>query len=93
MEHSLRSLLDGTLLAEPAGPPQEGIWEDDGGGDAALLSHPVDLYQVASDHLVGEEHDGDTRELHWKYRLMLGSYYNFLIHNCDKTTVLLLISL
>ena len=55
--------LHPAVLADLAAPPQEVGGQNDGGGIAAFIRHPVDLCQVLFDLIEGQKVRDDVREL------------------------------
>ena len=66
LEHQLLAGFQPEVPADLAAPGEEVGGQQDGGGEAALLSHPVGLHQVGLDGLVGQEGDSQAGELKYQ---------------------------
>ena len=65
-EHQLLAGFQPEVLAELAAPAEEVGGQQDGGGEAALLRHPVGLHQVGLDGLVPQEVLAQAGELKYQ---------------------------
>ena len=63
LEHQLLAGFQPEVPADLTAPGEEVGGQQDGGGEAALLRHPVGLQQVGLDGLVGQEGLSQARKL------------------------------
>ena len=63
LEHQLLAGFQPEVPAELTAPAEEVGGQQDGGGEAALLRHPVGLQQVGLDALVSQEGQSQAGEL------------------------------
>ena len=73
-EHQLLAGFQPEVLAELAAPAEEVGGQQDGGGQAALLRHPVGLHQVGLDGLVPQEVQAQAGEL--KYQEIVFTHHH-----------------
>ena len=63
LDHQLLPRLHRAVLADLAAPPHEVGGQNDGGGIAAFIRHPVSLSQVLFNLIEGQKVRDDVREL------------------------------
>ena len=66
LEHQLLGGFQPEVPAELAAPAEEVGGQQDGGGEAALLRHPVGLQQVCLDAPIGQEGHSQPGELKYQ---------------------------